>query len=471
MWYHSGGKLGYATSPDGVTWTKYAGNPVLSQGWDGGGVGVSSLLLDGDTYKMWTSSGAGATVGIGYFESADGIAWTQPVSNPVLVKGEGGVIINARYNSDQVRAYTTANTPVTITVSGPGGVKATIRGVTDGGGNYYSWASGDEWDPGPPEILPGDAVSATTPSYSTIIETVGEVKPQAHIDTDVLEGTIHAPWFAPDSLSVLCWTYDPYQFSLDRDVPADGGSFQCDFSGLTDIVGETGGQAGYLEPDGDMVSVEWTAPFMELFYGIHDGVGGCYPPDHTLWITVTNSTGAVKATATATSSDGGGWLTEGGGFRPTWLGGDCCDWSPGEPDIQSGDWVQFRSDDGYENQVRAGAIFGTVDVENDSVTGPIYATWLSETLDVWCYMPGLGPSGWRRSNAEPDGSVPYFCEWHEPDPEGWQDTWDIQPEDELPVSYYEPDGDHVVRWLLASEGAPPLRIYLPVVLRQFGQAP
>jgi hypothetical protein len=464
MWYHSDRKLGYATSPDGVTWTKNASNPVLSQGWDGAGVSVSSLLLDGGTYKLWTTSGAGATAGIGYFESADGIEWTQPVSNPILVKGEGGVIIHALYNSDQVRANTTANTPVTITVSGPGGVKATISGVTDGGGNYYSWFSGGEWDPEPPQILPGDTVSATTPSYSTIIETVGEVKPQAHNDTDVVAGTIHAPWFAPGSLSVLCRTYDPDQYYLARDVPADGGSFQCDFSGLTDIVGGTGGQAGYLEPDGDMVSVEWTAPYMEVYYGTHDGAGGLYAPDHTFWITVTNSAGDVKATGTVASTADGGWWGGQDGFRPTWTGGDCCDWSPAEPDIQPGDWVNFRSDDGYKNQVRAGAIFGTVSVEDDSVTGPIYASWLTETLEVWCHPDSQWPPSYRQSSAEPDGSVPYFCEWQ--DPSGGE-LWDIQPHDQVFVHYVEPDADLVYRVMRASDGAPLPRVYLPAVVKNY----
>jgi len=474
MWYRSDGKIGWATSPDGMAWTKDPGNPVLSEGWDGGGVGPSFVLLDGGTYKMWTSSGVDETSGIGYLESTDGIVWTQPVSNPVMVKGDAGVIINPRYNSDQVRALTLANTSITITVSDSEGVKATISGVTDGGGNYSSWDSGDEWDPERPEILPGDTVSATTPSYSTIIETVGEVKPQAWVDTDLLEGTIHAPWFGPGSLSVLCWTYDPDLTLLDSDVPADGGSFECDFSNLVDITGKTGGQAGYVEPDGDMVSVEWVAPRMEVYYGTLDGVGGSYAPGHTIWITVTNPAGDIKATVTVTSTaNGAGVWYEGNGFCPTWINwqenGDWGDWSPAEPDIQAGDWALFQSDDGYQNQVRTGMIYGTVDVEADSVTGSIFASWLTETLEVWCYPEGFdGPPLWRQSSAEPDGSVPYFCEWH--DPTGGQGAWDIQPDDQVVVSYLEPDGDIVYRTMLASEGAR-TRVYLPVVLREFGQTP
>jgi len=467
MWYHSGGKIGLATSPDGVNWTKYAGNPVLSEGWDGAGVSVSTLLLDGGTYKMWTTSGSGVTSGIGYFESVDGIQWTQPVSNPVLVRGEAGLIVHARYDSNQVRTLTLADTPVTITVSDSGGVKATISGVTDGTGNYRSWEHDEDWDPTEPDILPGDTVSATANGYATIIETVGEIMPRVYNDADVVGGTIHAPWYAPDSLSVMCWTYDPYVYDLDRNVPADGGSFACDFSGMADIVGGLSGQVGYLEPDGDMVSVEWMGPYMEVYYGTfgenqHDniGAGGIYAPGHTFGITVTDSTGNIKATATITSTDDGGkW---GHGFRPLYSGGDCCDWSPTEPDIQPGDWVLFQSDDGYKNQVQVGAIFGTVDVENDSVTGPIFAYGLAQTLEVGCHPSTDWPFVHRWSSAAPNGSAPYFCEWQDPSA---GDPWDIQPDDRVMVHYREPDGDKVYRTILASEGVPPNYIYLPLVNR------
>jgi len=462
MWYHSDGKIGHATSPDGIVWTKYAANPVLSEGWDSAGVGLSTILLDDDTYNLWTSSGVDETRGIGYFESSDGILWTQPVSNPLLTRGEAGVIIDAKYNHNDVDAYSLPNTAITITVSDGGAVKATISGVTDGGGRYASWKHTEDWTPGQPAILPGDTVSATVNGYSTIIETVGEIDVQVHNDTDLVEGTIHAPWLAPDSLAVLCEVYtETYKPYLDRDVPADGGSFQCDFSSLVDIVGGVGGKVGYLEPDGDMVSISFTAPYMEVFYGTRDGVGGIYSPGHTFWLTVTNPLGDIKATAQVSSTIDGGWW--GHGFMPTWTGGDCCNWSPAEPDIQPGDWVYFQSDDGYENQVRVGEIYGTIDVENDSVTGPIYATWFTDTLEVWCHPQTFWPPEYRQSSVEPDGSVPYYCEWQ--NPTGEQDPWDIQPADKVMVHYREPDGDQVYRMMLASEGAPPVYYnYLPSVI-------
>jgi hypothetical protein len=209
---------------------------------------------------------------------------------------------------------------------------------------------------------------------------------------------------------------------------------------------------------------------MEVYHGVLDehhhtaaSVGGIYAPGHTFSITVTDSMGSVKATTAVTSTDDGGWW--GDGFRPSWSGGDCCDWSPAEPDIQPGDRVTFQSDDGYENQVRVGGIYGTIDLENDSVTGPIYTSWLTETLEVWCHPQTMWPPVYRESTAEPDGSVPYFCEWQHPT--GGQEAWDVQPDSQVMVHYREPDGDKVYRMMLGSEGAERHAVYLPLVLQNW----
>jgi sucrose-6-phosphate hydrolase SacC (GH32 family) len=88
-------RIGYATSTDGTHWTKYAGNPVLdvgsSPGWDQGLVSFAGIIFDSGVYKMWYSGG-GATVfdgsvRIGYATSPDGIRWTRYPGNPVLYVG------------------------------------------------------------------------------------------------------------------------------------------------------------------------------------------------------------------------------------------------------------------------------------------------------------------------------------------------------------------------------------------------
>ena len=93
MWFtgmdaSSIGRVGYATSPDGITWTKYAGNPVLTVGgtssWDSIYVGMTGVVKDGSTYKLWYRGGSADNGGIGYATSPDGITWTKSGTAAVL---------------------------------------------------------------------------------------------------------------------------------------------------------------------------------------------------------------------------------------------------------------------------------------------------------------------------------------------------------------------------------------------------
>jgi predicted GH43/DUF377 family glycosyl hydrolase len=101
MWYTGAlalGRLGYATSVDGINWTKYAGNPVMDVGsagsWDNEGIGLGSVISDTGIFKMWytgVDSDFATSVGrLGYATSADGINWNRYAGNPVLDVGSGG---------------------------------------------------------------------------------------------------------------------------------------------------------------------------------------------------------------------------------------------------------------------------------------------------------------------------------------------------------------------------------------------
>ena len=101
MWYtgysfsNDVAQIGYATSTDGINWTKYSSNPVLTMGssgdWDMNGVGAPTVIKDGSTYKMWFGgSDKGKWWQIGYATSTDGINWTKYSSNPVLTYGFSG---------------------------------------------------------------------------------------------------------------------------------------------------------------------------------------------------------------------------------------------------------------------------------------------------------------------------------------------------------------------------------------------
>ncbi len=86
--------IAYATSTDGITWTKYANNPVLRPGpaaWEYNAIGDVCVIHTGDLYQMWydasplTSTNIGR---IGRATSTDGIHWTKDsFNNPVLDMG------------------------------------------------------------------------------------------------------------------------------------------------------------------------------------------------------------------------------------------------------------------------------------------------------------------------------------------------------------------------------------------------
>ena len=99
MWYFEDDgptyrTFGYATSPDGIIWTKYHGNPVLERGpsgsWDDSDVHDPSVLFDGFEYKMWYTGSDGSHRRIGYATSQDGIVWIKYAGNPVLDLGSSG---------------------------------------------------------------------------------------------------------------------------------------------------------------------------------------------------------------------------------------------------------------------------------------------------------------------------------------------------------------------------------------------
>jgi predicted GH43/DUF377 family glycosyl hydrolase len=93
LWYtgqaagHSA--IGYATSPDGLTWTRRSGRPVLQadQPWEKVAVMCPHVVWDEamQLFRMWYSAGEQMEPdAIGYATSPDGLRWTKHTENPVF---------------------------------------------------------------------------------------------------------------------------------------------------------------------------------------------------------------------------------------------------------------------------------------------------------------------------------------------------------------------------------------------------
>jgi hypothetical protein len=78
MWYFAWNRsgmyrIGYATSTDGIRWTKYSANPVMGGGpqgtWDDAGAANPIVMLKDNVFKMWYSGAHMPYIRTGYATS------------------------------------------------------------------------------------------------------------------------------------------------------------------------------------------------------------------------------------------------------------------------------------------------------------------------------------------------------------------------------------------------------------------
>jgi uncharacterized repeat protein (TIGR01451 family) len=157
----------------------------------------------------------------------------------------------------------------------------------------------------------------------------------------------------------------------------------------------------------------------------HDWVELNYEVGHTIWITVTDSAGTIKATMMGTT-DIVPWWGGNTGFS-TNMGS----WIPRQPDIAPGDWVYGALDNGYTSAVHVGTITGNLNVADDSISGTVTVPWFSQMLNAQCWIDNVDNSN-QDFTVNPAGGA-YACDF----------TADLVPGQNVSVQYQEPDGDQV----------------------------
>jgi predicted GH43/DUF377 family glycosyl hydrolase/DNA-binding MarR family transcriptional regulator len=94
MWYAGNygynNRIGYATSYNGIDWTRYRQNPVLDVGpfgcWDDDHLTGHAVIQEGSNIRMWYSGHHGNNIRIGYATSNDMSSWTKYESPPEVLE-------------------------------------------------------------------------------------------------------------------------------------------------------------------------------------------------------------------------------------------------------------------------------------------------------------------------------------------------------------------------------------------------
>jgi len=111
LWYTGQARghswIGYATSPDGKVWQRMSARPVLSadQPWEKVAVMCPHVIWDEQAklFRMWYSGGEQYEPdAIGYATSPDGLDWTKHRANPIFGPGGEKIFDQARVTGCQV---------------------------------------------------------------------------------------------------------------------------------------------------------------------------------------------------------------------------------------------------------------------------------------------------------------------------------------------------------------------------------
>jgi uncharacterized repeat protein (TIGR01451 family) len=163
---------------------------------------------------------------------------------------------------------------------------------------------------------------------------------------------------------------------------------------------------------------------LEVNYA-HDWVAGAAISGTTVAVTVTDSGGAVKNTASVTSDPAGEYFV------------NCEDWDAPEcPDVVSGDRVTVTAGSLVAAVNPVGQITGELDEVENTVSGVVNAPWFSGTLTVTCMIWVDVEVTPVETSAGANGGG-YLCNFDDV-------GWDLAPGDSVAVMYSEPDGDGVI---------------------------
>lgn len=293
---------------------------------------------------------------------------------------------------------------------------------------FYTWADpdcGGCWNIGSIGLVnPGDAI--TVIAGSGLLPVVINVPDPYNVQVDTSTGLVYG--------QIGGWNYQTVEVYGEwengyQEVNTDGdGNFAAAYP---DIPPSAGGYVRYATTI-DYAEIVFHKHFWSLDFALKvnygdDWVEGDYEPGHTLWITVTESDRTtIKGTAELQTGYVP-WWNGNSGFATNWQG-----WIGDQPDIQPGDWVFGKMDNGYSAEAQIGQVDGFLNPDIENVSGVVTANWIGHEVDIECYP--WGDAGYAPAKSDriwPDGSDVYSCSW-DPGTE-----WDVIAGQELGVFYID----------------------------------
>jgi predicted GH43/DUF377 family glycosyl hydrolase len=147
--------IAYATSPDGITWTRYAGDTLLRPGpavWESNCLSDPFVIHSGGMYQMWYDAGPSdlPTSRIGKMTSLNGIHWTRDsIHNPVLDMGGVGQWDQGPVGFPRVFSMKDTMFMCYTCFQSPGDLRRIgLARSTDGGTVWQKWGQGPILSPG-----------------------------------------------------------------------------------------------------------------------------------------------------------------------------------------------------------------------------------------------------------------------------------------------------------------------------------
>jgi hypothetical protein len=236
-----------------------------------------------------------------------------------------------------------SNAPLTLRLMRDGNLVSEVSVETDAYGWFNAYFTA--------QILVGDVIEVSVPNGDTHVVNVTELEVQVDKAQDLVTGQVEPG----RSVDVYVWSYPAGGYS--KYVTADSkGVFSADFAGQLDILLGAEADVSYCNTEGYWMKVrDVHARGVSVSVG-YDSVWGYGEPGDPVSLTLRDSTGVAKATASETTNSEGYFRLR---FR-----------NPKEVDILVGDTVEMQYGTALTQSVTAVKIAVTgIDPATDVITG------------------------------------------------------------------------------------------------------